>query len=224
VHVQRQFDVEPLGDGKERHTCRECRTRTIVRFAPEGTDATVLARLNDSRGHDGVEGICKTCSRQLAAERYPEGRDQWRCPICKKLLVLRPTTETADTFRARCAEHERQGNICRAEMLGKRLHAEGLVPLRTMDGHDFVFTHNALKGAGLVTQHQTHVVMDYVRSTPWGPRWAAHYDTYLFRQLKLPLTRRIAALIEAAATAESRDSAVAFVALAEVPVDLDGFP
>lgn len=149
----------------------------------------------------------------------------WWCPICKQRLVLRPTTETEDTFRARCAEHERSGHICRAKMLIENLSAAGLVPLRTVGGDDFTLNYYALKDAGLTTSHRTHIVGDWVRSTPWAPRWAVLYDAYLIRTRRdITLTQRIAALRDAAATPEEGERVAAFLALAKVDLAITGAP
>lgn len=78
VKVQRTFDVEPLPGGMERHTCRECRTSTVVQIAPEGADAKVIARLSAYRSRGGVLGVCTECSRRHAAERYPLPGEGWR--------------------------------------------------------------------------------------------------------------------------------------------------
>lgn len=78
VRVQRTFDVEPLDGNRERHTCRECRTSEIVQVAPAGADARVIARLSAYRSSGGVLGVCKTCSRRRAEERYPLPGEGWR--------------------------------------------------------------------------------------------------------------------------------------------------
>lgn len=72
VRVQRSFDVESLADGREKQTCRECKTSVIVRILPEGVPVKFLARRSKYRASgSGVLGVCKTCSRRRAAERYP---------------------------------------------------------------------------------------------------------------------------------------------------------
>lgn len=78
VKVQRTFDVVALAGNRERHTCRECRTSTVAQIAPEGADPRVIARLSAYRRQGGVLGVCKTCSRRLAAERYPLPGEGWR--------------------------------------------------------------------------------------------------------------------------------------------------
>lgn len=78
VRVQRSFDVEPLGDGRERHTCRECKTVEVIRVLPEGTDRKFVERLGKYRASGSVLGVCKTCSRQSAKERYPLPGEGWR--------------------------------------------------------------------------------------------------------------------------------------------------
>jgi hypothetical protein len=139
--------------------------------------------------------------------------------------VLRPKTESEDRFRARCAAHERGGNVCRAKVLAKKLEAEGLVPLRAETANEFTDGYNALKEAGLTTFYQTRIAGEnYVRPTPWAPRWAAIYDAYLRRKRKIPLTARVAELIEAAATPENTDRVKAFLALSKVELVLYGFP
>jgi len=71
VQVHRQHDVEPLSDGRERHTCRECKTSVVVKVAPPGADSKVIERLSRYRAKGGVYGLCKNCSKIRAAERYP---------------------------------------------------------------------------------------------------------------------------------------------------------
>jgi hypothetical protein len=78
VRVQRSFDVEPLGDGQERHTCRECKTSEVIRVLPEGTDRKFAERFGKYRSQGSVLGVCKTCSQQLATERYPLPGEGWR--------------------------------------------------------------------------------------------------------------------------------------------------
>jgi hypothetical protein len=76
VRVQRSFDVEPLGDGRERHTCRECRTVEVVRVLPEGTDPRIGVKLGRYRAAGSILGVCKTCSKRRAEERYPLPEDR----------------------------------------------------------------------------------------------------------------------------------------------------
>jgi hypothetical protein len=144
----------------------------------------------------------------------------WRCTICKRLLVLRPTTENEEAFRARCAAHANAARVCRAKLLVKQLEADGFTPLRTANGTDFVAGYAALKDAGLVTRYLTHVNHDYVTSTPWSPGWAAEYEDYLRRTRNLSLSARVAELVEAAASPEATERARAFLALARDKVDL----
>jgi hypothetical protein len=129
-------------------------------------------------------------------------RLRWRCTICNQLLVLRPSTEIEGTFMARIATHVRTGNVCRAKMRIRQLQAAGLVPLRTHDGGSFVMGYQPLKEAGLSASHLTHIVNDYVRPTPWAPRWAVQYEEYLRRKRNLSLIARVAELAEAAADPE----------------------
>ena len=78
VRVQRSFDVEPLGDGRERHTCREYKTSEVTRVLPEGTDRKLVERLGKYRAQGPVLGVCKTCSKRLAEERHPLPGEGWR--------------------------------------------------------------------------------------------------------------------------------------------------
>lgn len=71
VKVQCSFDVEPLEGGRERHTCRECKTSEVVQVIPEGTDPKFAAKLSAYRARGAVTGICKRCSKLRAEERYP---------------------------------------------------------------------------------------------------------------------------------------------------------
>lgn len=153
-------------------------------------------------------------------------RLRWRCSICKVLLALRPTSETEDTFRARCADHERGSNVCRAKVLIKQLYTEHFVPLRTECGTDFTLNYHALKDAGLTTRHLTHVINDtWVRSTPWGPRWAVRYDNYLIRtQRCITLQQRIEALREASTNPGGGDGVEAFLVLANAGLAAEGRP
>jgi hypothetical protein len=78
VRVSRRFDVESLGEGREKHTCRECKTSEIVVVAPPGADLRVIERLTAYRSRGGVTGVCKTCSKARAAELYPLPGEGWR--------------------------------------------------------------------------------------------------------------------------------------------------
>lgn len=148
----------------------------------------------------------------------------WRCAICKQLLVLRPTSETEETFRARCADHERRSIICRAKVLTKQLYAAGLVPLRSQDGSEFTLNYHTLKDAGLTVSHRTHIVGDWARSTPWGPRWAVLYDAYLIRtNHRITLTQRIEAVREGAVD-PGGPAIEAFLALADAKLAIGGAP
>ena len=78
VRVSRRFDVESLGDGRERQTCRECKTSEIVRIAPAESNLKLIERLTAYRANGGVIGVCKMCSKQRAAELYPLPGEGWR--------------------------------------------------------------------------------------------------------------------------------------------------
>lgn len=165
---------------------------------------------------------------QLPNDGAPPARLRWRCPICRVRFALRPTTETEVTFRARCTAHEAASKVCRAKILIKDLFGQGLVPLRAYNNpRTFTETYAALKEAGLVHWYQTHVDGEnYVRPTPWGPAWAAQYDTYLFRTSKTPLSERIALLVSVASSSDDIDSIRAFLALQgrQRQFDLGGAP
>jgi hypothetical protein len=148
----------------------------------------------------------------------------WRCAVCKRLLVLRPTTETEEAFLARSAEHERRSITCRAKVLIKQLYADGFVPLRSESGRDFAPSYHPLKDAGLTVSHRTHIVGDWVRPTPWGPRWAVLYDAYLIRSNhSITLPQRIEALRESVVT-PGGPAIEAFLALADVRLAIAGAP
>lgn len=160
----------------------------------------------------------------MSPEDAPEPRRlTWLCPVCKQRLHLRPASEDEPKFHERCEAHRLARRVCTARVLMKQLKSDGLVPLRRAALNDFTHEYLGLNDAGLVTWHHTHIVGDsYVRSTPWGPAWAAQYDQYL-RRRNLSLQRRVVELREAAANPESIDSLRAFLAFAQTDeVDLGG--
>lgn len=150
----------------------------------------------------------------------------WLCPICRQRLWLRHASEDEAMFHERCEAHRRAKRVCNARVLMKQLKSDGFVPLRRASLNDFTTEYLGLNDAGLVQWHPTHIIGDsYVRSTPWGPVWAADYDQYLRRKRKLSLQRRVVELQEAAASPESIDSLRAFLAFAQTDeVDLGGEP
>jgi len=71
VKVSRRFDVLDLGDGCERQTCRECGVSIVVDHCKTGAAIETVTKLIVYRTTGGVTGVCPTCSKRLAAERYP---------------------------------------------------------------------------------------------------------------------------------------------------------
>jgi len=160
-------------------------------------------------------------------EEVPEPRRlSWACPVCRQRIYLRYASEDEAKFHERCRAHERAGRVCTARVLIKQLKADGLVPLRRAALNDFIYEYMGLNDAGLVQWHPTHIVGDsYVRSSPWGPAWAARYDQYLRLVRKQSLRLRVVELREAAETPESIDRALAFLVFAHADeVDLGGAP
>jgi hypothetical protein len=86
TRVQRRFDVEDLGEGKVRLTCRTCRTVTEevagandksvksgARSAPEpgSFEAKFMARYWSGKTQNGISGNCEVCLKAERDRRYP---------------------------------------------------------------------------------------------------------------------------------------------------------
>jgi ribosomal protein S27AE len=76
VKVSCHFDVTDAGEGRERQTCRECGKSVIVDHAKKGIAPQLLPRLIAYRSTGGVIGVCPTCSKRRAIERYPLPEDK----------------------------------------------------------------------------------------------------------------------------------------------------
>jgi hypothetical protein len=77
VRVSCRFDVTDAGEGRERQTCRECGKSVIVDHAKSGIAPQLISRLIAYRATgSGVTGVCPTCSKRRAIERYPLPEDK----------------------------------------------------------------------------------------------------------------------------------------------------
>lgn len=140
-------------------------------------------------------------------------RISWRCPLCKRRLWLRWTTEDEAAFRKRCDKHARTSSVCRAALLLDSLRAEGLQPLR--QGMYFTTHYELLKDAGLTTKHLTHVDVDCVQPTPWAPAWAVQYAAHLRTEMGLSYDACVAELRAAAESPDAEERVRAFLLLAQ---------
>lgn len=68
VRVDRKFDVEQIGPTTERQTCRECGHAENLEHL---TTPEVAMKMIAYRSKGFVIGVCKTCSKAAAEERYP---------------------------------------------------------------------------------------------------------------------------------------------------------
>lgn len=76
VRRQTHFDVADAGEGRERQTCRECGKSVVIDHAKRGIAPQLIPKLIAYRSRGGVLGVCPTCSKRRAIERYPLPEDK----------------------------------------------------------------------------------------------------------------------------------------------------
>ena len=80
VKVSHRFDVRQVGPLREEQTCRTCGHKEFHEY-PVGSSTVVVAKLIRYRSaNGGVSGVCPSCSKSLAKERYPLPEDTARTP------------------------------------------------------------------------------------------------------------------------------------------------
>lgn len=71
VKVSTRHDVRQVGPLTEELICREC-GHVERQDWPEGSNPNIVKRFIAYRGQpSGILGVCQTCSKRAAEERYP---------------------------------------------------------------------------------------------------------------------------------------------------------